>query len=120
MKVKVLTNIDLHKGLIVSNFGSGICSIMMATTYNRTLLTLITFASSFCLYFTHILINTAFMRRGSENVKFYMTLSYISFNFGSCLGPFLISKFGIPACILLGVVVICLGFVYIFLPSFPD
>ena len=120
MKVKVLKNIDLHKGLILSNIGSGICSIMMAMTYHKLTLTFITFVSSICLYFTHILVNTAFMRRGSEDVKLYMTLSYISINLGCGLGPFLISYFGISACIILGGVVICFGIAYIFLPHFPD
>ena len=120
VKLKFMSKLDLHKGMGVSCLGTGLGAVFLSLILNRVSLMVTSFIMSINLCFLDIFLNVSILRRGKNNEKTAISLGFTFFCFGTIGGPYLVSILGIASYTIMGIILLCLSFIFFVIPPFPE
>lgn len=118
LKLKLLKDVDLHRGMAICAMGAGICSVMLLGNYNVWYLGVWSLLFNFFVCAMDIMLSVLTLRYKPDHGGFYMSMAYVFVSTGGGVGSYVISLLTLHSYYLFGVVYILCGVVYTMYPKF--
>jgi predicted MFS family arabinose efflux permease len=90
LKLKLMSEIDLHRGLAISCFFGGLSSILLLINLSQFWLGMLSFFLFTCTCLVDIFMHIAILRCGKNKEALFMGIGFTFESVGNGIGPFMV------------------------------